>query len=189
MNVAQRDRQRIGDVGRLGDIDKAQLSLDRLLDLPLRRPAVTGEQLLHLGRRVVDDVDVRLAGRQADDAPSVSHEDRRPRTLVMRIQLLDGHGPGAERCDDISDPRVNVAYPLRQTPTRGTTNDARFAQFDATCVAFQHGVSGDVQPRVDAQNPMAAFHLFHGFPACGWGPVAAWLNQATIPFHQGDLPG
>src|SRR5438309_2095906 len=73
--MAKRHRQRVGDVRRLRHGRQPQFTLDRSLHLLLGRPAVAGDDLLHLGRGVTDDRDALLRRRQEDDAARVPHED------------------------------------------------------------------------------------------------------------------
>ena len=87
--VAEGNGHRIGDVGRLGRRGEAELVADRPLHLALGGAAVAGEQPLDLRGGVAADRNAGLRRGQANHAAGVAHQDRRPRPLVVRIQLFD----------------------------------------------------------------------------------------------------
>ena len=74
--MAQRECERVGDIGRLGLGGQPQLSLHHALHLLLRRGAVAGDGLLHLVRRVLHDLRAGGArGRQHQPA-RLTHRHR-----------------------------------------------------------------------------------------------------------------
>jgi hypothetical protein len=60
-----------------------------VLHLMLRGGAGRGDRALDLGRRQRQHGDVALARGQTDHAARVRHQDRRPRELVLGVQVLE----------------------------------------------------------------------------------------------------
>jgi len=86
--MTNRDGQRVRRVIRSGDILKPQQEAHHLLDLFLVCPAVSGDGLLYLERRIFADIQPCLGQRQEQDATRLSHDDGRARVCAEK-ELFD----------------------------------------------------------------------------------------------------
>src|SRR5262249_15484193 len=79
------DRHRIGDVGGLRRSGERELAANRLLNLTFGCAAVARQQPLDLRGGIALHRNAGLRRREADDAASVAHKNRRPRSFVVGI--------------------------------------------------------------------------------------------------------
>ena len=152
VTMAQRHRQGVGNVGRLGQLRQVQFALDGLLHLQLVGPAGAGEDPLDLRRGVVHDGDARLGRRQANHAAGMAHEDGRPRPPVVRIKLFDGHHAGPQGGDHVGHALMDLQQAAGERAPRLAADHARLAQPRRPAADLQHAVAGDVQAGVDAED-------------------------------------
>src|SRR5262249_9196424 len=80
--------ERVGHIGRVGQLGEAEFSLHGALDLLFRRSSVAGNRLLDARGIVADDRQPVLCRRQEKHAAGMPHQDGRARMLVMRVKLL-----------------------------------------------------------------------------------------------------
>ena len=125
--MAKRDRDRVGDVGRLRETGEAQLELNGALHLRFRGATVARHCFFDFCRGVRDDRNPGLRGGEHDRAAGVSHQNRGFRALVKGVKLLERHRVRLERGDDFDDSFVNIFDPFRKR-FGATANDARFEE-------------------------------------------------------------
>jgi hypothetical protein len=89
IQVADGDRQSIGDVVRRRDSRHGEQQLDHLLDLVLLRTPVANDGPFHFGRRVLGDLDFRLDGSEHRHASHVAKRQSAP-SVHGGKQILDG---------------------------------------------------------------------------------------------------
>lgn len=150
--MAQRHRQSICDVGRLGQFPESQFFLDRTLNLPLRGTAVAGQDFFDLRGAIVHHGNTSLGRSQADHAAGMPHQDRRPRTVVMRVELLQGHRCWPQRSNHLGQAGMNLVDPIGQRIPAAPADNARFTQFRPRGGDLQHAIARDVQPGIDAED-------------------------------------
>ena len=160
--MAKRDRDRVGDVGRLREPGKAQLQLNGALHLRFRGATVPGRRFFDFCRGVRDDRNPGLRGGEHDRAAGVSHQNRGFRTLVKGVKLLERHRVRLERGDNFGDSVVNIFDAFRER-FGATANDARFKKPRAPGRNVQNGVTGRSQAGIDAQYNVLYFSRFAQF--------------------------
>lgn len=172
--MAKRDRDRVGDVGRLREAGKAQFELNGALDLLFRGATVSGHCLFDFCRGVRDDRNPGLRGGEHNRSAGVSHQNRGFGALVKGVKLFERHYVRFERGDDFGDSVVNILDPFRER-FGATPNDARFEKPRTPDRNVQHGVTGRPQAGVDAQYNVLYFIRFAQFDI-----LSAFLTAAAI---------
>lgn len=160
--MAKRDRDRVGDVGRLRETGKAQLQLNGALHLRFRGATVPGRRFFDFCRGVRDDRNPGLGGGEHNRAAGVPHQNRGFGAFVKGVKLLERHYVRLERGDDFGDSVVNILHAFRER-FGATANDARFEEARSPGRNVQHGVTGRSQTGVDAQNNVFYFSRFAQF--------------------------
>ncbi len=139
--MTKRDRDRVGDVGRLREAGKTQLQLNGALHLRFRSATVSRRRFFDFCRGVRDDRNPDLRGGEHNRAAGVSHQYRGFRALVKGIKLFERHNVRLERGDDLGDSVVNILNAFRKGGG-ATANDARFEKARSSGRNVQHGVTG-----------------------------------------------
>ena len=160
--MAKRDRDRVGDVGRLREAREAQLQLNGALHLRFRSATVSRRRFFDFCRGVRDDRNPGLRGGEHNRAASVSHQNRGFGPLVKGVKLFERHYVRFERGDDFGDSVVNILDPFRKG-FGATANDARFKKARSSGRNVQHGVTGCAQAGVDAHYDVLYFNRFVQF--------------------------
>ena len=150
MRVAERHRQSIRRIVRAGDAFEPQQICRNQLDLLFVRPAVTGEGLLDLHRRIFVQPAALFDARQESHAARMCHRDAR-RDVFAEKQLLHRYFVGRKFVEHFIDPLFEDREPGGQPLMLGgehyaVVDGARIPVF----VLFQYPVSERCQPGVNA---------------------------------------
>jgi hypothetical protein len=86
--VTDGDSQGVCNIRRFRSFVEAKLSANRVLYLYLGGPTAARQHSFDLGRSETLERNSSLAGSQADDASSMSHQDRGSRTFVVREEFF-----------------------------------------------------------------------------------------------------
>ncbi len=151
--MAKRHGQRIGHVGRFGQLVEQQLSPDGLLHLKFWCATAAGEDLFYLSRGIMHHRHLCLGRRQADHSSSVTHQDGRLRPFIMRIELLDRHHVGPERSDDIGDATMNLLDAGCERIAQCAADHARLAEPEPGVGRnFYNAVAGRIESGINSEN-------------------------------------
>ena len=151
--VAKRDRQGVGDVGRLGQLRQAQLAADRRLHLGFGRTAVAGQHLLDLRGAVVDDRDAGLAPPPGRSRRGHAPSECSSAAVRSASRAAPEPSPWAEAAAITSAHAVvNLDEPGRQRVLRFAAHHAGLDHLRSSRIHLQHPVAGDVQAGIDAEN-------------------------------------
>ena len=100
--------KRIRNISRLRRLTQLELMTNRGLHLRFWRSPVTGQDLLDLCRGIIMHRKIGLRGGETENPSSMAHQNRRLRTLVMGIELLDRETMRITRLDHLDHPLVEV---------------------------------------------------------------------------------
>ena len=160
----QGQRERVGDVVRLGPAAKAEQLRDHRAYLLLARAPRADERAFHAG--VTERVDgyARLRARQAQDAACVAHQQRGTRIRVRRVQFFDHDDRGLRLCDDLADAFVQLAQASLEGRAHVRNDHARLDEHRAAVVPHDRAVPGRAQGGVYPEDPQVRLRHYGG---CG----------------------
>src|SRR5207249_1369701 len=129
---------------------------------------VTGDRLLDACGVVADHRQIALSRRQKDDATGMGHQNRRPRMLVVSVELLNHDYPWAKLLGYLNYTIVQSTNPLgqvRRLPR--AADDACLTHAGPARSCLDNGVAGDVQPRVHTKDALTKIEvvLIHSIPS------------------------
>ncbi len=154
--MAKRDGQGIGHVGWLRKLIQPEFPLNGRLHLCFGRTPIARQNLLYLSCRVMLNGNTGLCRRQADHAAGMPHQDRRPRTLVVRVEFLECELRWLIQRDHIGQSFVDFGQTRWQLAPGPATNHPRFNKLRSTVALMQNSVAGGIQPGIDTED---LFHL------------------------------
>ena len=187
--MAKRDRDRVGDVGRLREAGKSQLQLNGALHLRFRGATVSRRRFFDFCRGVRDDRNPGLRGGEHNRSAGVSHQNRGFRALVKGVKLFERHRVRLKRGDDLGDSVVNILDAFRER-FGATPNDARFEKARSAGRNVQHGVTGGAQTGVDPHNNIFYFSRFAQFDKISsLGKLKERKKVGTRPKRARKTPG
>jgi voltage-gated potassium channel Kch len=150
--AAQGDRERIGDIGRLGGLGEVPDRLDGALHLELSGVAVTDHGLLDaVGRVLLDPQALSLRDEEYYTA-GVAHEDGRPWMSIVRIELFDSADVGFVFGDELFQLVLQLGEALGERFSRGQADHAAGDEGRAQQFPIDHAIAGEAQAGINAEN-------------------------------------
>lgn len=158
---------------RFGCGSKAQQPHDHRVDLFLACTARTdqGPFDARVTQRMHGDTGLRAC--QTKHAASVTHQQRRPRIFIARIELLDDDERRRGLCDHLGDAGMQLAQALLEGRAGTRDDDSRLDQLHPTVSALDDPVSGRAQRRIDAENADVGLRCDYG----GGVPLTVTLTE------------
>ncbi len=142
-----------------GGVGQPEAHLDHLLHLGLARRAVAGDGILHLVRRVLDDL---APGRRSlgERQPAGLPDAHRRAHVDLEEHLLDGDAVGTVLGDQRGELALQEGEPLRQRVGRRGADHAEGSGLHLGTGGVQHGVPAAGEPGVDAQHRRVGEHAY-----------------------------
>jgi len=150
--AGQRQRERVGDVGRRRQRVELEDPPNGVLDLVLGGGAGGGDRALDLGRRERQHRDVALARGQTDHAAGVRHQQGRPGKLVLGVEVLEDEHRRRLCLEEAPDAVVDQMDPRFERQICARRDDAATEHGDPARAGLDQSVAGSDQAGVDAED-------------------------------------
>ena len=151
VDVADRDRQRVGGVLGMRRLLERQQRLHHARDLVLLRAPRAADGVLDLLRRVGDDLEPALAGGQHDDAARLP-DGERARGVLAEEDVLHRDDLHEVLVEELADAAVDRREADLRRGLRARRDDAAVEGVEAAAAPFDDAVAGVGDAGIDAED-------------------------------------
>src|SRR6266550_2416183 len=192
MQMANRNRERIGGVVRRGGGAQAEQQLHHLSHLRLLRTPVADDRALDLRRRVLDDLASGLDRRQHGDAACVTELERAAHVGRMK-QVLDGDAIGTMRGEQRGEFSVDAGEAIREAVARRGGNRAAGNETMTASIRLHAAVAGAFGAGIDAEDSHAreasiSFSSMSKFAQTCWTSSWSSMTSSSLSICCASLP-
>ncbi len=156
MRAGQRNRDRVGDIVRLGQRAQAERERDGPLHLRLAGVSAASKEFLYVRGRNAHDRQPPPSRERENDAARVPHENRGARMFVMSVKLLARQHCRTMLFEQSGEGRFRVRSVAAPKPPRVEAESLQLRRVAAQAIKHAWSVSSAAPNGIDAQHQRAS---------------------------------